>query len=343
MGHLSRVIHYPRPIQWLIVALVVGCTSPGAPPREVQPAAPVQPLPARALDETVLDAQAQWLTSFVPGQLLADTTVPTAVEQAGSVTTPTSGTYYYSVEASQNGKLYQYIQGLYPNTRLPYGLYFQDGRLTGLILGKDVVNFYHCEQFYRHGGYQPAYRRNTPLPYRIETVSQWIGQHNRLGTDDDARRVHVELDAHGRARNTNHVQRRNPAGAVEVIAHVPIAMMAAPIYGVSRLSPFRGMFQKLERERVAKRQRWADTARDIHPGSLTGDALLELMGPPVSKFSWPGGEGLSYSWPDDPDQLSFGIKDGLVAWKVAGARDTPAGGSARPTQDDCGAMRVTIN
>ena len=319
---------------WLIHCCVlpffIGCTSVSESPA---PAPLLETVPKEPL-ETVLDAQEQWLLGLTVGQSPQDLTIPAYVSDQNAPLKAVRNEFYYLLEASHKDRLYQYIQGMYPRTHVLYGLYFEAGELKALLLDQDVVDFYLCEKYFRHGGYPPAYQDKAPPLYKIEPVNEWVRKRNRLGTDFDARMVHQ------RRRPREGEKDMDSAEVVEAIAHLPLGVMGMSAYGASLFPPVRQLLEKKESKKERKRQQWANTASQIHPGSVTDDDLLRLMGAPVSKFGWPGGSGWVYSWPHDPNKLSFGIKNGLVMWKVSGSREVPENESTRRENVNCGEMQL---
>jgi hypothetical protein len=309
------------------VIFFVGCSSV----KQVsEPDKPSETAPTQSL-EAVLDAQEHWLLGFKAGQSLQDITVPTSVSDPKIPSAETRSGSYYSLEVTDSGRLYQYIQGAYPRTHVLYGLYFDDGELTALLLDQDVVDFYVCEEYFRHGGY----RVKGPSLYTIEAVNDWVRERNRLGTNFNARMVHQNT------RPSEGKKEMDSSETIEAIAHIPLAVVAAPFVGISLLPPFRQLAEKQEKEQERKRREWAEKARQIHPGSVTEGDLLKMMGPPASKFAWPGGSGWVYGWPHDPYSLSFGIKDGIVMWKVNQSKEGPGNiWTVRRDNEGCGVMSV---
>jgi hypothetical protein len=159
-----------------------------------------------------------------------------------------------------------------------------------------------------------------------------VEKRNRLGTVFDARMSHQRR----LPRQGEH--ELDSADVVEIVAHLPLAVIGMSAYGTSQLPPVRQLLERQEKRENAKRQQWAKTAARIHPGSVTDDEVLQLMGAPVSKFDWPGGAGWVYSWPNDPEKLSFGMKDGRLMWKVSGSSKEPRNASTTNENVDCGEM-----
>ena len=107
----------------VIVLLLTGCASVNQ--GQVSP----------QTRENALNAQEKWLRGLERGQPIQETTVAIV-----------PGTQYL-LEIFQHGTLYQYISGMYPNTGVLYGLYFEAGRLKALLLDQDAIIFSSLRAF----------------------------------------------------------------------------------------------------------------------------------------------------------------------------------------------------
>jgi hypothetical protein len=284
------------------------------------------------ISESVVDAQERWLLGFKTGQSIEHVNIPVGPSGSNNPSKSVSNEFYYSVESTHQGKLYQYIQGKYPGTNVLYGLYFEDQELIALLIDQEVVDFYHCEYPFRHG-YKMAYKPWPAYHYQMEAINNWVKKRNRLGTDFNARAVHKLM------RPVESKKEMSVADAVVIVTYLPLIAIGTQAYAVSFLPPVNWLLKKEEGKRQKKRQQWAEAANQIHPGSVTEDDLLRLMGVPASKFAWQGGSGWQYSWPGDPYGLNFGIKNGLVIWKQSGFRKNPENESTS-WSGNCGEMHV---
>ena len=294
------------------VFLLPGCASQNTASLRNQ----ISPTVTPELYQSVLIQEEAWYKDLKGGQSLADVTFPALVPEQSRTLPSSQMPEQYLLENAQDQSLHQYIQGRYPVTQHLYGLYFIDNKLMGLLLDRDAFNFRVCEEFYRHGGYPPAYTKSKLPPYRIEPVIGWVEKHSKLGGPIDLRPLYTpshSLDGEPLQNESVSVN------AAEVVTHIPIAAIALPFYGASKIPVVRGLIDRQEKKRKRRLHQWFDLASDVHPGALTEGGLLKLMGPPVSKFRWPGGSGWRYNWPGDDIQLHFGIKDGRVNWKMYAA------------------------
>jgi hypothetical protein len=248
--------------------------------------------------EEIRDAQETWLRGLQRGQPIDDIAFPAA---------PNSR---YALEVFAGGRIYRYVKGMYPGTRMLYGLYFESDRLTGLLIDQDVADFFQCEH---------AYRRDSGswLERGIGPVSEWVRDHDRLDDEFDARVAHGEDDG------------RDSAGAVEAIAHAPLAAIAAPIYGAYWLSG------GTARDRGRAKQR-AESLESLRPGVATQQDVDAMLGSPENRFGWETGS----LWVYDRYTILFGIADGVVAWKETGRIETPRNPSTTLGRAECGEMRV---
>jgi hypothetical protein len=279
----------------VIVLLLAGCASVNQ--GKVSPRA--------------LDAQEKWLRGLARGQPIQETTVSIV-----------PGTQYL-LETFQHETHYQYISGMYPITGTPYGLYFEGGRLEGLLLGEDVEDFYHWEYYHR-------VENDQWLRSGMAQTTDWVETRDVLGRDFDARATHHrdKIDAGNRASPTG-------GDSIEIIATLfflgPVLLAVAPIYMLSggaasddkSASKDRAASETVERERAdserAERQRTHSFVGKLHPGSTTSDDILSLMGPPEFTWPWKGGKVWAYDIP----KIYIGTADGIVVWKEISGGKTP--------------------
>ncbi len=276
-----------RALYFVMMVLVAGCGTAG----KAQGPEPTL--------EDFRDAQETWLHGLKRGQSIDDIPLPAA---------PNSR---YALEFFADGRLCRYVKGMYPGTRMLYGLYFESERLTGLLIDQDVTDFFQCEH---------AYRRSSGswLERGVGPVSEWVRDHDRLDDEFDARVAHGDEAG------------RDSAGAVEAIAHAPLAAIAAPIYGAYWLSG------GTARDRERARQR-AESVRSLRPGLATGEDVESVLGTPENRLAWETGS----LWIYDRYSNLFGIADGVVAWKETGRIETPRNPSTTFGQAECGEMRVS--
>jgi len=197
---------------------------------------------------------------------------------------------------------------MYPGTKMLYGLFFVSGRLEALLVDQDVTDFFRCEHTYRRRG-------GNWLKTGIGATLEWVGKRNRLGKEFD------ERVAHGSGAGADASQ------SVEAAAHLPLAVLAAPIYGAYWLTG------GSERDRQRARER-LETVANIQPGSATSDDLLRQMGPPELRIDWEAGN----VWIYDRSTFYFGIASNTVVWKESGRVETPQNPSTTLGAVDCGAM-----
>jgi hypothetical protein len=249
--------------------------------------------------ENILDAQEKWLHGLELGQPIQDVALPSA---------PNSR---YTLEIFHHGKLYQYFKGMYPGTRVLYGLYFEAGQLTALLLDQDVTDFFQCEYAYRRKSGQ--WLRSGMLP-----TSDWVKTRDLLGRDFDARVAHIDNE------------KMDTAEVIEAATYLPMAAIAAPIYGAYLLAGGR------ERDERDKRQ-LKETLGVLHPGTATEEDLQRLMGPPEHRSPWEHGN----IWYYKQYTIQFGTSDGIVMWKESGRIETPRNTSTKFGNAECGDMHAS--
>lgn len=274
-------------------------------------------IPQEAL-ETILDDQEQWLRGLAAGQSFAELTLPAMVQDPNDPASSVGIDLYYALDVSHDGNLYQYIRAMYPRTDTLYGLYFVEGTLAGLLLEQDARDFADCEAGFRAGRPPRDWDQEVP-PYDIDPVNEWVMQRNLLGTKFDARMFHAPPRA--ASEDTEQID-SGDVGAT--IAHVPIAIMALPAYAASFLPPVRWIIRMGDRRWAKKRQRWANAARQIHPGISTEEDLREIMGRPLRRREWRDGTEWRYEkgYADlGASRFHFGVRDGLVVYKEITGED----------------------
>lgn len=249
--------------------------------------------------DNVLDAQEKWLLGLKRGQPIQDVSHPSA---------PNSR---YTLETFHNGQLYQYLKGMYPGTKVLYGLYFEDGRLTALLLDQDVTDFFRCEYAYRRKSGQ--WLRSGMLP-----ASNWVKSRDLLGRDFDARVAHIDNE------------RMDTAEVIEAATYFPMAAIAAPVYGAYLLAGGRERDERHERQ-------LEEALGELHPGTATEDDLQHLMGPPEHQSPWERGN----IWYYKQYTIQFGTSDGIVMWKELGRIETPRNASTKFSNAECGDMQAT--
>jgi hypothetical protein len=243
--------------------------------------------------EEVLKAQDQWLQDFYRGQPLTDIAIAATRNS------------YYSLEVFHGGQTYQYIHAMYPTTRLLYGLYFEGGELGALLLNQAVTDFFQCEYWYRH-------REERWLQTGMLPVQVWISQADQLGKGFDSRLAYGET------------KRRSSPDKVEAIAHLPLALIGLPFYGLYTIAggPSRGGNAKAQAD-----QKFGL----VQVGTTTSDELPELVGRPERRSTWASGEVWVYIHPS----AFIGVHDGVVVWKEVGRVETLTNSSTNYRRDAC--------
>lgn len=246
--------------------------------------------------EDVRDAQETWLRGLQRGQSIHDISLPAAPNTR------------YSLEIFASGGNVRYVKGMYPGTRMLYGLYFEAGRLTGLLIDQAVTDFFQCEHAYRHSS-------GTWLERGIGPVTEWIRQRDLLDDEFDGRVAHVDEADH------------DASGAVEAIAHAPLAVIAAPIYGAYWLSGGTAR----DKERAKQR---AESVTGLRPGVATEEDVEGVLGSPETRRPWETGS----LWIYDRYTVLFATVDGIVAWKETGRIETPMNPATTVGHVECGGM-----
>jgi len=226
------------------------------------------------------EAQRVWLASLRHGM---------SVEEALGQAPPYR---YYVFQYRENEKLFQYIQGRYPVTETLYALYFEDGRLASLLLGRSVTE---ADSYHFH-----LYERQDAWPLSgFEATAEWIRQRDRVGSDF--------REICGASLAADSAEDATAADVVQAAAHLPIALVAAPF-----AMPFL-FFDSGGKERSEQR------LAQVELGVTTSAQLVGLLGKPMSIWERQWGERWNYRVPD----ASFGLVDDTVVWGESNWWGTP--------------------
>lgn len=192
----------------------------------------------------------------------------------------------YVFKYKEKGELFQYTQGQYPGTGTLFGLFFEDGRLTSLLLDQFVKDFGNCRFNLL------SQDESWPLDKFQETAS-WIRLHNRLeGEYNDVGTAYTQSKNSREGSSTDE--------AVEIITHLPLAVVALPFYGLYKLAGGSSESPEQLKERVGQ----------IELGVTTDKELARLLGTPYSKRGTEQREVWRYTSPD----IIFGVVGGIVSW-----------------------------
>ena len=107
----------------------------------------------KPIKESKLPVQQEMFDSLYEGQEITESVKPIK----------NYATRFFQV--LENGTKYDYIEFVYPETNIRFGLYFEGGHLKAQILEQDAVDFYICRTMGPKGHWQ----ENGVKPY-----SEWI-------------------------------------------------------------------------------------------------------------------------------------------------------------------------
>jgi hypothetical protein len=231
------------------------------------------------------DNQQQWLSGLEEGLSPQD-----ALKQVFSY-------LKYSFQYKENGKVFQYIQGQYPITGMEFGLLFEDGRLTSLLLNKAVWDFsWYRYNYARVRGHLFQYW----LPNGLHEGVSLIKQNNRLGDnyDDVNSDVYQQQDVNdsGGADDTSEAI----ITTLFFAPFLPIALAAMPFVSKEEIAEESNKIVKSFSEQLR------ELASKIELGETTDNELIQLLGPPAYK----SGTSLTYKNPN----IKFGIANGILIW-----------------------------
>jgi hypothetical protein len=233
--------------------------------------------------EQYRDSQLKWLSSLQEGISIED-----ALKQVLPY-------MQYSFQYKESGKLFQYFQGQYPRTCMMFGLLFEDGRLTSLLLDKAVWDF----DFYRYNyarvkGHFFQYW----LPKGLQEGVTTIRQQNRLGDEYN--------DIMTACRQAVKDNGGTSKAAEAVITTLFFAPLAPAVLMVMPFLPEEEIDGESEEIIKSPDEKLREIASKIELGVTTDKELIQLLGPPAYKSD----TSLTYEVLD----IKFGILNGIVVW-----------------------------
>jgi hypothetical protein len=202
----------------------------------------------------------------------------------------------YSFQYKENGKFFQYFEGKYPTTGVGFGLLFEDGRLTNLLLGKAVWQFHWYRYNYaRVRGHLFQYW----LPNGLQKGISLIRQNNRLGDNYD--------DVISAYPQQNVKETGGAADATEAIItalffapFLPIALAAIPFV------PEEEIAEEYDKTSKSSYEQLRELINKVELGITTDKDLIQLLGTPVYRTK----TSLTYKIPN----TKFGISERIVIW-----------------------------
>lgn len=241
-------------------------------------------------------SQERWLHGLRHGQSMREVALPFSPDSL------------YFLDVYDDGTLYRYVHGMYPVTRVWFGLYFKADRLSALLVDQDAADFFRCEYDYRH-------RSDRRPRGRMKPTDAWIESRDALGREFDAALTRADPE------------KGSESSVIEAAAHLPLAAVATPIYGMYVLSGWAA--------RDAREMRRATEALGkVVPGTTSEGELLRLLGNPQRKSARAGGEVWVYVTPP----AFVGTAGGMVQWKEAGRLGAPGSPSAGLGNEACAEM-----
>jgi hypothetical protein len=193
----------------------------------------------------------------------------------------------YLFQYKEKGKLFQYFQGQYPITGMLFGLFFENGRLTSLLLEQAVTDFTVCRL--NLGDQEDAWPQNG-----FQATASWIRQQSRLGDE------YGDI-ATAYKQNTNNSGVVSAGDIVEIAAYIPFFAVAP---GVLVVMPFLPDKSEKLRERASQ----------IKLGVTSDIELMRLLGAPDVRT---GKDIMVYI----SLKIDYGIIDGTVSWSEWRVRD----------------------
>jgi hypothetical protein len=249
------------------------------------------------------DNQQKWLSGLQEGMSMED-----SLRQVLSY-------QQYFFQYKENGILFQYMQGQNPITGMVFGLFFEDGRLTSLLLDQAVNDFYFCRYnlYVLHG--------DNWLPSGFQAASTWIKLQSRLG--DKYNDVSTSYQQNQQNANDSGIMEKVGDG-VEIATYLPMIAVFLPFYLGAQ--PFlqedkiienpnkitenpnetaEGPDEKLLNS-YGHPEQLREIANQIELGVTTDIEMMRLWGAPDYKTDT--------MWVYSPPTFKFGIVGNTVRW-----------------------------
>jgi hypothetical protein len=234
--------------------------------------------------EQYRDRQLKWLSGLQDGMSTED-----ALKQVTSY-------LKYFFQYIEGDVVFQYMEGHYPITQMQFGLLFEDGKLTNLILNKTVNDFFwHRYNYGREWGHLFQYW----LPNGLQEGVTMVRKHNRLGDD------------YNDVSNTYPQEAADTGGASKAAEAAITTLFFAPFApAVLMVMPFmpedNNGDETFKEITETANDKLGETSRKIELGITTDKELIAMLGTPAYKDN----ETLSFQSP----YIRVGINNGVVIW-----------------------------
>jgi len=184
--------------------------------------------------------------------------------------------------------VHQYVEAFRPETRIRFGVYFENKHLVALLLEQDVAEFFSCRRMDESG----HWLNDGIAPYR-----EWILVRNQLGQEFDRRIYHTTPVSSGGM---------DLGYTIEALSWTPVIAVAL---GAAAIDHVAGGSQ-----RAAKARRELDYIERMAPTIQIGDSdytLISAMGSYVRKDDAGTATVFTYSQPS----YSYGFLGDKLVWK----------------------------
>jgi hypothetical protein len=192
------------------------------------------------------------------------------------------------LDVKEKDVLHQYVEAFRPETRVRFGVYFENKHLAALLLEQDVADFYSCRRMDESG----HWLNDGIAPYR-----EWIMLRNQLGQEFDRRIYHTTL-VHSGGMDFEYM--------TEALSWTPVIAVALGAFAIDHIAG--------GRQRAAKARRELDYIKRMAPTIQIGDSeytLISSMGTYVRKDEVGTATVFTYSQPS----YSYAFLDDKLVWK----------------------------
>lgn len=201
------------------------------------------------------DSQQKWLASLKEGMSLED-----ALKQV----LPYQN---YFFQRKENAHLFQYSEGIYPETRMLFGLFFEDGKLTSLLLDQAVNDLSNCRRDLPKYNFTDLWHTKD-----FEKTISWIREQNRLGGKyDDVSTEYRPDNSDGSGNVTEGI-----ITALFFAPFAPAVLMAMPFIPEDKSDYYKNP------------EHLHELSRQIELGVATGKDLIRVLGRPSYKSETKG-------------------------------------------------------
>lgn len=242
-------------------------------------------------------SQSQWMASLYRGMPVDHALRPVASFQQ----------YYFQYQ--ENDAVYRYHQGRHPGTDTLFALLFEDDNLISLLTDQAVTDFAGCRVAAAKS------RANWPVR-RFQKTVDWIKQRDQIG---------VEYAMSPNVRSNRNKPGISGGEAVEIVTHLPLAIIALPFYGMYKASGMENRELSDMESRISS----------LRLRATTQDEIVDIFGIPDHQIEL---SSQAAYWTYRSDNLVIGFENRIVVWRESVFWHIPENHSAFYRDSDCSSV-----